>query len=78
MKPQRIAVIGAGGMAREVASTLKWMNRVEHRLELVGYIVSDLPASGDRDSRDQVVGDFNWLDQHRSSVDALAIGIGSP
>jgi sugar O-acyltransferase (sialic acid O-acetyltransferase NeuD family) len=78
MKPQRIAVIGAGGMAREVAWTLKAMNQVEHRFEFVGYIVSDLARLGDRDSRDEVVGDFNWLDQHRSSVDALAVGVGSP
>jgi sugar O-acyltransferase (sialic acid O-acetyltransferase NeuD family) len=78
MKPQRIAVIGAGGMAREVASTLTWMNRVEHRFELVGYVVSDLSRLGDRDSRDEVVGDFDWLDRHRASVDALAMGVGSP
>ena len=78
MKPQRIAVIGAGGMAREVASTIAWMNRVEQRFEFVGYVVSDLSRLGDRDSRDEVVGDFDWLDQHRSSVDALAIGVGSP
>ena len=65
-------------MAREVASTLKWMNQVEHRFEFVGYIVSDLSRMGDRDSRDQVVGDFNWLDQHRNSVDAVAVGVGSP
>lgn len=78
MKPQRIAVIGAGGMAREVASTIAWMNRVEQRFEFVGYVVSDISRLGDRDSRDEVVGDFDWLDQHRSSVDALAIGVGSP
>jgi sugar O-acyltransferase (sialic acid O-acetyltransferase NeuD family) len=78
MTPQRIAVIGAGGMAREVASTLTWMNRVEHRFEFVGYVVSDLSRLGERDSRDEVVGDFDWLDRHRGSVDALAIGVGSP
>ena len=78
MKPQRIAVIGAGGMAREVASTLKAMNQVEHRFEFVGYIVSDLSRLGDRDSRDQVIGDFNWVDQHRNSIDAVAMGVGSP
>lgn len=78
MKVQRIAVIGAGGMAREVASTLKWINQVEHRFEFVGYVVSDLSRLGDRDSRDQVVGDFKWLEQHRGSVDALAMGVGNP
>jgi sugar O-acyltransferase (sialic acid O-acetyltransferase NeuD family) len=78
MKPQRIVIIGAGGMAREVASALKWMNQVEHQFEFVGYVVSDLSKLGDRDSRDQVVGDFHWLDRHRKSVDALAIGVGNP
>jgi sugar O-acyltransferase (sialic acid O-acetyltransferase NeuD family) len=77
MKPRRIAVVGAGGMAREVASTLTWMNRVEHRFEFVGYVVSDLGRLGDRDSRAEVVGDFDWLDRHRGSVDALAMGIGN-
>jgi sugar O-acyltransferase (sialic acid O-acetyltransferase NeuD family) len=78
MRPQRIAVVGAGGMAREVAWTLKWMNQIEHRFEFVGYVVSDVLHLGDRDSREQVVGDFDWLDQHRGSVDGLVIGIGSP
>jgi sugar O-acyltransferase (sialic acid O-acetyltransferase NeuD family) len=78
MKVQRIAVVGAGGMAREVASTLKGINQGERRFEFVGYVVSDLSRLGDRDSRDQVVGDFKWIEQHRSSVDALAMGVGSP
>jgi sugar O-acyltransferase (sialic acid O-acetyltransferase NeuD family) len=78
MKLQRIAIVGAGGMAREVASTLKWINQVEHRFEFIGYIVSDLFRLGNRDSLDEVLGDFNWLDQHRNSVDALAMGVGSP
>ncbi len=78
MKLQRIAVVGAGGMAREVASTLAWMNRVDHRFEFVGYVVSDLSRLGDRDSRDDVVGDFDWLERHRGSIDALAIGVGNP
>jgi sugar O-acyltransferase (sialic acid O-acetyltransferase NeuD family) len=78
MKPQRIAVVGAGGMAREVASTLKYINQVDHRFEFLGYIVSDLSRLGDRDSRDQVIGDFSWLEEYRRSVDALAMGVGSP
>lgn len=78
MKVQRIAVIGAGGMAREVAWTLKGINRVERRFELVGYVVSDSCRLGDRDSRDRVVGDFKWLDRNRGLVDALALGVGSP
>ena len=77
-KPQRIAVIGAGGMAREIASALDSINCNGPRFEFMGFIVSDLSRLGDRDSRTQVLGDFNWLEQHRSSVDALALGIGTP
>lgn len=78
MRKQRIAVIGAGGMAREVASALKWINQAEPKFEFLGYVVSDLSRLGERDSRDQVIGDFHWLNQHRNSVDSLAMGIGAP
>jgi sugar O-acyltransferase (sialic acid O-acetyltransferase NeuD family) len=77
-KAQRIAVIGAGGMAREIVSALDWINRARPQFEFIGYIVSDLSKLGEHDSRAQVLGDFNWIEQHRSSVDALAIGVGSP
>jgi sugar O-acyltransferase (sialic acid O-acetyltransferase NeuD family) len=78
MEKQRIAIVGAGGMAREVASALTWINRFDRRFEFVGYVVSDLSKLSDRDSRESVIGDFDWIDKHRSSVDALAIGIGTP
>lgn len=78
MKRKRIVIVGAGGMAREVASTLKWMNQAEQKFEFLGYVVSDLSRLGERDSRSHVLGDFSWLDQHRGSLDALALGAGSP
>ncbi len=78
MKRKRIVIVGAGGMAREVASALKWISQGEQKFEFLGYVVSDLSRLGERDSRNQVLGDFSWLDQHRGSVDALAIGVGSP
>jgi sugar O-acyltransferase (sialic acid O-acetyltransferase NeuD family) len=77
-KLQRIAVIGAGGMAREVVSALEWINRTRPTFEFLGYIVSDLTKLGERDSRSEVIGDFDWIEQHRSSIDALAIGVGTP
>jgi sugar O-acyltransferase (sialic acid O-acetyltransferase NeuD family) len=78
MKAQRIAIIGAAGMAREVASTLTRINQAEHRFELTGFVVSDCSRLGDRDSREQVIGDFRWLEQQRGSIDALVLGVGSP
>ena len=78
MKRQRIAIVGAGGMAREVASTLRWINKPEDRYDFLGYLVSDVSQLGSRDSCDQVIGSFNWLERHGDDIDALAMGIGSP
>jgi len=44
----------------------------------MGFLVSDLSKLGPRDSRDQVVGDLAWLEGHQASVDALALGVGTP
>jgi predicted dehydrogenase len=46
MQPKRIAIVGAGGMAREIASALRWINRSDRRFELLGYVVSDLSRLG--------------------------------
>ncbi len=78
MKKTRIAIIGAGGMAREVASALRWINRSQPQFDFLGYVVSDLSRLGPNDSRDEVIGDFSWLNKNRDSVDALTIGVGNP
>ena len=78
MRPKRIVIIGAGGMAREIVSALHWINRGSPQFEFLGYVVSDVSRLGPRDSRDQVLGDFTWLSANRDSVDALAVGVGSP
>jgi sugar O-acyltransferase (sialic acid O-acetyltransferase NeuD family) len=78
VRKKRIAIIGAGGMAREVASTLKSINRQKESFDFLGYVVSDLSRLGPRDSHDEVIGDFDWLERNRNLVEALAIGVGSP
>jgi sugar O-acyltransferase (sialic acid O-acetyltransferase NeuD family) len=78
MRRKRIVIIGAGGMAREVASTLHWINRCNPAFDFLGYVVSDLSRLKARDSSDRVIGDVRWLEQNRDSVDALALGMGSP
>jgi len=75
---RRIAIVGAGGMAREVASAIQWINREKPQFEFVGYLVSDLSKLSKRDSREAVLGDFEWMEKHRHAVDAFAIGIGTP
>lgn len=75
---KRIAVVGAGGFAREVAWLIRDINAVKPQFEFVGYLVSDLAKLSDHDSRDEVLGDFSWLEKNPGAVDALAFGIGSP
>src|SRR5207248_7300603 len=75
---KRIAIIGAGGMAREVAWLLEDISLVTNE-ETSGYItagflVSDASRIGPYDS--PILGDFSWLESNQ--VDALAMGIGTP
>jgi sugar O-acyltransferase (sialic acid O-acetyltransferase NeuD family) len=75
---KRLCIIGAGGFAREVAWLVGDINRDTPTYEFLGYVVSNLSALREHDSRDQVLGDFRWLEENRSGVDALAMGIGAP
>ncbi len=78
MRPKRIVIAGAGGMAREIVSALHCINRASPQFEFLGYVVSDLSRLGERDSCDRVLGDFGWLTANHSCFDALAIGVGLP
>jgi sugar O-acyltransferase (sialic acid O-acetyltransferase NeuD family) len=73
-----IAIIGAGGFAREVAWLIREINRAKPSFDFRGFIVSDLSKVGERDSRELILGDYDWLERHRKQIDALALGIGSP
>ena len=70
--------MGAGGMAREVKALIREINRIAPVWEFAGYAVSDLTRLSSRDSRDEVVGDYAWLRENASRVDAVTIGIGTP
>ena len=75
---KKIVVVGAGGFAREVAWLVREINRASKRYEFLGHVVTDLARLGEHDSRDQVLGDYGWIERNRGIVDALAIGIGTP
>jgi sugar O-acyltransferase (sialic acid O-acetyltransferase NeuD family) len=79
MKPTKnIAIVGAGGFAREVAWLIRDINKGGGSFVFQGYIVSDVSKLGEHDSRDEVLGDYSWLARNRGKIDALAIGIGTP
>lgn len=71
---RRIAVIGAGGCAREVAMTIRQIGADD----VAGYIVSDGRLAGPHDSFRDTLGDFEWLDDNRDRIDALVMGVGNP
>jgi sugar O-acyltransferase (sialic acid O-acetyltransferase NeuD family) len=74
---EKIIVIGAGGLAREVRFLIEQINVVNPQYEFLGYLVSDLKSIGEYDSKDEIIGDFNWLSKNRNVVN-VAIGIGNP
>lgn len=71
---RRIAVLGAGGLAREVEWLIQEINREQQEWEFAGFIVSDLNHVGEFDDRARILGDYSAL----RGVDAVALGIGSP
>jgi sugar O-acyltransferase (sialic acid O-acetyltransferase NeuD family) len=75
---QRLVIVGAGGFARELAWLVREINRAKANFEFVGYVVSDLGRVCERDSRAQILGDYEWVEEHVGEIDALAIGIGTP
>jgi sugar O-acyltransferase (sialic acid O-acetyltransferase NeuD family) len=77
-KKKNIGVIGAGGFAREVAWLIRDINKGAESFAFMGYVVSDLSKLGEHDSREDVLGDYSWLERNRGKIDALAIGIGTP
>jgi sugar O-acyltransferase (sialic acid O-acetyltransferase NeuD family) len=77
----KIAVIGAGGFAREIAwlisdiTNTQRLADLENSYEFAGYLVSDAGKLGPRDTP-TILGDFNWLKENE--IDALALGVGDP
>jgi sugar O-acyltransferase (sialic acid O-acetyltransferase NeuD family) len=78
MKTKRIAILGAGGQAREVAWLIRDINREQSAYEMLGYIVPNLSNLNTYDSLEGLLGDESWLDTNRAEIDCLAIGIGNP
>lgn len=75
---KKIVIVGAGGFAREVAWLIQEVNRTHEIYDFLGFVVSDLSNLRDTDSRSQVLGDYEWLENNARGIDAFAIGIGTP
>jgi sugar O-acyltransferase (sialic acid O-acetyltransferase NeuD family) len=78
MGAKRIAILGAGGQAREVEWLIREINRHHPTYEFLGYIVADVTRLSEHDSSRGLLGDESWLESNRDRVECLAIGIGDP
>ena len=65
MIKKTIVIIGAGGLAREVKNLIEDINRFESKYEFLGYLVSDLKKLTKYDSHDEILGEFDWLSEHK-------------
>jgi len=72
-----IIVMGAGGFAREVKWLIQQINAATPSYRFLGFVVSDMQAVGDRDSKAEILGDYAWFDTHPQPL-AVALGIGTP
>jgi sugar O-acyltransferase (sialic acid O-acetyltransferase NeuD family) len=76
---KRIAIVGAGGFAREVEWLVREIDPLGELYEFLGYVVSDVTKLGEHDSKDRISGDLEWLHGPNGfRVDVLAMGIGTP
>lgn len=74
----RLAIIGAGGFAREVRWLLEDINAAGASWEFVGYLVSDPSDPGPHDSTEATIGGFDLIGNHDIGIEALALGVGTP
>lgn len=75
---RKIAILGAGGFAREVAWLIRDINSVKPSYSFQGFILSDLSMKGEHDTIELLLGDYDWIAENIDRIDALAIGVGTP
>ena len=75
--PTRIAIVGAGGNAREIAAIIRHITDAGRGdFEFAGFVISDLERIGPHDSIDRLLGDFDCLQSN--GIEALAMGCADP
>lgn len=75
---ERVIVIGAGGLAREVEWLIADLARAGEDVACRGFVVSDTTALGAYDSHGRVLGNLAWLVDEPREYDSVVIGIGTP
>jgi sugar O-acyltransferase (sialic acid O-acetyltransferase NeuD family) len=75
---QQVVIIGAGGGSRDLLDIFEACNQVQMTYEILGFIVEAQYATPGTLVNDKpVLGGFDWLGAHRTSVLAIC-GVGAP
>lgn len=72
-----IVIIGAGGLAKEVAFLIDETNKQQKKWNILGYIVEDEKKIGKKNGKYTVYKTDYWLKNHKSELH-VAFGIGDP
>lgn len=76
MQPKNIAIIGSGGLAREVKWLIEECNKNQERWNILGWISQEIPGMLIADL--PVLGDDDWLLKYEKPIDvAVSVGNGS-
>ena len=71
-----IAIFGAGGYGREMASLLKRINKQQQCWNFIGFFDDGIPSTNDY-PQGPVLGDINVLNTWKTSL-SITVAIGSP
>lgn len=75
---KRVVIIGAGGLAREVADIFAACNQVRQEYEIVGFIDENPASHGAALNGFPVLGDLSWFDGVDKTKICVITGIGNP
>lgn len=79
MNAKNIVIIGASGFARELFWLIEEINSDSKRFNVLGFVVTDFTGEETRDENfPDLLGGYQWIQDNLSSVDGVAIGIGTP
>ncbi len=74
--PNTIAIIGSGGVGREIAATLKH-DSFKQKYKLIGF-VDDGQPTGTKINGFPVLGNLDWLCNNSENIQKIIIAIGNP
>ena len=74
---KNIVIVGAGGLAREIACLIKDINGSGGEWNFLGFVDSDPASIGMPCGAHSIIGDDSWLRDYTSPL-SVVIAIGSP